>query len=354
VRPSARPDTLGATDVPTSAEHDDARQHAKRPTLEDVARLAAVSTATVSRVINGSPKVTGDTRRTVERAVARLGYRPSFAGRALALRRTATIGVVVADIRNPFFPEIVHAVEREAREHGYLPILCDIEGSRQGSEVRRLVDHGVDGLLVASMLTSEIDKLPIGDLPIVLINEGHPAFDDSYVIPDYRAGAALATRHLAELGHERIAHIRGPLAVYASAEREQGYLDELDAQGLEYVRSLPVPDFSPEAGRAGVHKLMGLKDPPTAVFVVNDYCALGVLHGLQDLGLAVPRDVAVVGYDDIWPARLPSIALTTVSSRIEAMSTVGTRMLLDMIATGELRADPVVLEPELAVRSTTA
>ena len=341
-------------DVRSPAEHDEGQQHPRRPTLEDVARLAAVSTATVSRVINGSAKVTGDTRRTVEDAIARLGYRPSFVGRALAMRRTATIGVVVADIRNPFFPEIVHAVEREAREHGYLPILCDIEGSRQGIEVRRLVDHGVDGLLVASMLTSELGKLPIGDLPIVLINEGHPAFTDSFVIPDYRAGAALATRHLAELGHERIAHVRGPLAVYASAEREQGYLDELEARGLEYVRSLPVPDFSPESGRAGVHKLMKLTDPPTAIFVVNDYCALGVLHGLADLGLRVPQDVAVVGYDDIWPARLPSIALTTVSSRIDTMSTVGTRMLLDMIASGDLRADPVILEPELTVRSTSA
>jgi LacI family transcriptional regulator len=326
----------------------------RRPTLEDVARLAAVSTATVSRVINGSTKVTGDTRRSVEQAIASLGYRPSFVGRALALRRTATIGVVVADIRNPFFPEIVFAVEREARERGYLPILCDIEGSRQGDEVRRLVDHGVDGLLVASMMTSELGKLPIGDIPIVLINEGHQAFADSYVIPDYRAGAALATRHLAELGHERIAHVRGPIAIYASVEREQGYLDELDARGLEYVRSVPVPDFSPEAGRAGVHKLMKLKDPPTALFVVNDYCALGVLHGLADLGLRVPEDVAVVGYDDIWPAGLPSIALTTVSSRIDAMSTLGTQMLLDMIAGGVTSAEPVVLEPELIVRSTSA
>lgn len=326
----------------------------KRPTLEDVARLAAVSSATVSRVINGKSKVTDETRRSVEEAIARLGYRPSFAGRALVLQRTATIGVVISDIRNPFFPEIVFAVESEARKHGYLAILCDIEGSQQGDEVRRLIDHGVDGVLVASMITSELRRLPTDELPIVLINEGHPAFEDSYVIPDYRAGAALATRHLAELGHDRIAHVRGPLSIYASVEREQGYLDELDTRGLEYVRSMPVPDFSPESGRTAAHKLMQLSAPPSAIFVVNDYCALGVLHGLADLGLRVPQDVAVVGYDDIWPARLPSISLTTVSSRIETMSTLGTRMLLDMIAAGSKRADPVVLEPELTVRSTSA
>jgi LacI family transcriptional regulator len=332
---------------------DERGDRARRPTLSDVARLAAVSPATVSRVINEHPGVRDDTRREVEGAIATLRYRPSFLGRNLALRSTRTIGVLISDIRNPFFPEIVYAVEREARRRGYLPILCDVEDARPDDHLQRLLDQGVDGLLVASTATDQLLELRRSGPPIVLVNQGHPAFTDTFVLPDYRAGGALATAHLVGLGHQRIAHVRGPLEVHASVERERGYLEELDRAGLDFARSVPVPDFSPEAGRAAAHELMRLPEPPTGMFVVNDYCSLGVLHGLADAGLRVPEDVSVVGYDDIWPARLASIDLTTVSAQIAEMARAGTDMLVDLIESGRDRAEATVLPPELMVRGTT-
>jgi LacI family transcriptional regulator len=305
-------------------------------------------------VVNGHPRVTDETRTSVLSAIEALNFRPSFWGRALALRRTKTIGVIVSDIRNPFFPEIVHAVEAESREHGYLPILCDVEGPASDQFAERLMDQGIDGLLAASAAGGDFSRFRSAGLPVVLLNHRDPAFTHSYVIPDYRAGAALATRHLVELGHQRIAHIRGPLEVSASVARERGYLDALEAAGLDYARVAPVPDFSPESGREAVVKLMRSAQPPTGIFVVNDYCALGVLHGLSDVGARVPGDVAVVGYDDIWPAHLPSIALTTVSSGMHTMGTIGTRMLLRMISEGVTWAEPMTLEPQLVIRATSA
>lgn len=336
-----------------AGENEGRGEAARRPTLSDVARLAAVSPATVSRVINENPGVRDDTRRGVERAIAALGYRPSFLGRNLALRRTRTIGVLISDIRNPFFPEIVYAVEQAARRRGYLPILCDVEDERPDDHLQRLLDQGVDGLLVASTPTDQLLELRRAGPPIVLVNQGHPAFTDTFVLPDYRAGGALATAHLVELGHRRIAHVRGPLDVHASVEREQGYLEELGRAGLAFARSVPVPDFSPETGRAAAAELMRLPEPPTAVFVVNDYCSLGLLHGLADAGLRVPQDISVVGYDDIWPSRLPSIQLTTVSAQIDKMARGGTEMLLDLIESGHDRAAATILPPELLVRGTT-
>jgi LacI family transcriptional regulator len=263
--------------------------------------------------------------------------------------------VIVSDIRNPFFPEIVYAAEQEARRCGFLPILCDIAEEQADPYVEGLLDHGVDGLLVASAQPDDTSfvRLRSEGLPIVLVNRSHPAFPEAYVISDYRSGAALATRHLIELGHTKIAHIRGPLSVTASVERERGYVEELELAGIEYVRVVSADDFSPEAGRQAVFRLMQLKERPTAIFVVNDYCALGVLSGLSDLGLRVPTDIGVVGYDDIWLARLPSIGLTTVSSRMEDMGRIGAQMLIELMSGQKPTVAAVTLPPQLQVRGTT-
>ncbi len=182
------------------------------------------------------------------------------------------------------------------------------------------------------------------------MNRPHPAFSDSYVVPDFTAGGALAARHLLALGHERIAYLAGPAGFGPSDLRLRGHLEALTAAGAAATPVAHLDEFTPAAARDATLGLLRAPNPPSAIAVVNDYCALGALAGVDDAGLRVPDDVAVLGYDDIWVADLPSIRLSSVSSHTPEMGRRATRMLLDQIAAGTVAAEPVLLAPELRVR----
>jgi LacI family transcriptional regulator len=266
------------------------------------------------------------------------------------------IGLVVSDITNPAFPEIARAVEDEARRQGFLSILCTVDEKLPSTDeyIHILVDHGVDGLVVASAKPEDRYLVELRDrgTPVVLVNRKHPAFEDSFVVSDNQTGAALATHHLIRLGHERIAHIAGPPWVSVSAERARGYLDAIQEVGLDFVRLVQVENFSPEAGRQAVDEAMKGRRRPTAILAANDYSALGVLQGLLERDLRVPDDVAVFGYDDTWVASLPSVNLSTVSSRHEEMGRLGAGLVIELIRRGASSGAPVILDPELRIRGT--
>jgi DNA-binding LacI/PurR family transcriptional regulator len=285
-----------------------------------------------------------------------LGYRPSRLAQALALRRTQLIGLVVSDIVNPFFSEIVDAVERAARTRQYIALLCSTPTIDESTReyVDYLVDQGIAGLLMASAnpRDSHILDLRAAGVPVVLLNRRHPDVMDCTVIPDLERGSYMATKHLTNLGHQRIAHITGPSGIVVSEERELGYRAAIKDSNLRYRKVVRMKEFSPDAGRLAIKDLMGDNRAPSAVFAANDYMALGVLQGLRELGLKVPDDVAVMGYDDIWLSKFAFIDLSTVSSQIRHMAALACNMLIDLVETRELTRPSLVLAPELVVRGT--
>jgi DNA-binding LacI/PurR family transcriptional regulator len=343
------PDAPGRSSLASSTRQ-------RRPTLLDVARLANVSSATVSRVVNGRLGVDDATRAAVEAAIAQLGYRPSRIGRALASKKTNTVALIISDITNPFFSEIAQAVEDGAVARNYVALVSSVSEAIPSTRAAAytLLDHGIDGLMIAAARPSDsyLAELQAQGIPVVVINRRADPFADPYIGTDCCAGGELVVRHLAQLGHTRIAHVAGPSAIAPNEQRVRGYFAGIAAAGLDYARIVHVPDHSPDAGRAAGAELLHDRTPPTAIFAVNDYCALGVIDAVEQAGLSVPDDVAVVGYDDTWIASLPGIQLTSVTSWMREMAETGVNLLLDLIEHNELYAPSVVKPPELRVRRT--
>ncbi|MGE5551864.1 MAG: LacI family DNA-binding transcriptional regulator [Bacteroidota bacterium] len=332
-------------------------------TIRDVAREAHVSTATVSRVINGSAPVNDETRFSVLGAIERLGYRPNGVARGLSTKKTKTIGLIISDITNPFFPEVARGVEDVLSVYKYNVILCntDSQPEKEAAYIRLLLEKGVDGIIFASVRT---DKSDLSDLerrgnPWVLAGRALPGIDRDCVTVDNVLGAYQATQHLLQLGHRRIGFVSGPFHVSASMERFTGFRQAAANHGLN-VDELPVieGDFRQAGGYAAAVRMLGLQPRPTALFVANDQMAIGALEAAHDLGVQVPEEMAVVGFDDIPTASLHTIQLTTVAQPKYEIGAAATRMLLDKIDRASvdgcrsLSSAKVVLTPKLQIRQT--
>jgi DNA-binding LacI/PurR family transcriptional regulator len=337
------------------------------PTLEQVAALAGVSRATVSRVVNGSPKVSPVVRAQVERAVAKLGYVPNRAARSLVTRRADSVALVASEpharfFSEPFFAGMVRGVSGALAETGVQLLLLIAQGLPDRQRLQRYVVGGhVDGVLLASLHGD--DPLPgaleRAGVPAVLVgrpadrgvDRGAPA---SYVDADNRGGAGKAVDHLARRGRHRIATITGPLDMGVGLDRLEGYRDGLGAAGLTVDEDLvEAGDFTEEGGAAAMARLLARPGPPVdAVFAASDLMAAGALRALRVAGRRVPEDVAVVGFEDSAVARYAQPPLTTVRQPIEEMGRQATRMLLAKIA-GEPGGMHLILDVDLIVRAST-
>jgi LacI family transcriptional regulator len=336
------------------------RPSAGMASIRDVARAAGVSITTVSHSLNRTRFVSEDARARVEQAVRSLGYVPSAVARSLKHNATRTLGMLVPSSSNPYFAEIIRSVERHCHTEGYNLVLCnsDDDVERQAVHLRVLAERRVDGLvLVASGDDAHVSEaLAELQLPVVLVDREIDGADGADLVEsDHASGAGLATRHLLALGHERIVCIGGPESLRPSQQREAGWRGTLAAAGrAALAQDVVRGDFTPQGGYAAMQQLLRQPVRPTALFVCNDMMAIGVLHAAQEAGVGVPRELSVVGFDDIDLAAYTQPPLTTVAQPKEAIGIETARLLLERIR-GE-RGEPrrVILQPELRVRASTA
>lgn len=333
-----------------------------RATILDVASQAGVHPSTVSRVLSGNSvsSIRPETRQRVLEAADRLGYRPSALARSLRLQKTLTLGMLVPDITNPFFSSIIKGAEDAARARGYNLILCNSEDEpeREAICLNALREHEVDGFLIASsqMADDTIAGLRAEGYPFVLLNRATRNTDDLAVVVDNHAAARNAVRHLAELGHRRVGHIAGPQDTTTGVDRYQGYRAAVVAYGLADDPGLAVEAqaFTVEAGHQALGIMLDGPARPTAVFAANDLIAIGMLHRLREAGARVPRDLSIVGFNDIPLAGLLEPALTTVRVPQLDMGAVGARLLIDRLEGRPIGDVRVTLPTELVVRASTS
>lgn len=330
-------------------------------TIEDVARTAGVSTATVSRALRGLPHVSAQTRASIVRVALDLGYVPSKSASNLATGRTRTVGVVTPHIAKWFFAHAIEAVEQELRADGYDVLLLvlppgpgQVRPRFDPEELRQRVDAVC--VLTVPLTGGELDGLRALALPTVFVG-GSVAGSMSVRIDDVEVGRT-ACEYLITLGHSRIAHIGGdpdePLNFHAPVDRRAGWLSALRAAGLDPDPRLDVVGrFTVDGGRAAMQRLLALDDPPTAVFAGSDEMAFGAVDAVRAAGLAVPGDVSVVGVDDHELSGL--LALTTVSQPVEEQGRYAAALLLAALRGDRTHAQEHKLLPvSLVVRGSTA
>ncbi len=298
-----------------------------------MARTAGVSVATVSRVVNDSPQVTEETRKHVSAVARRMGYVPHGGARSLATRRTHTIGVLLPDLYGEFFSEVIRGIDLTVREVGYHCLVSSARhnGAQLEAALRSMLGR-VDGVILMSPeFTGDISRRTLhGGLPVVLLNcpSPDPAFD-SLTIANYE-GAYDMVRHLAGLGHQRIAIIQGAPGNFDAAERLRGYRAALQDAGLAADPALEFGgDFTEASGAEAVREMLAMPARPTAIFAANDSMAIGALAALRDAGVVVPDGMALGGFDDIPMARYMVPALTSVHVDISALGERTAARLLD-------------------------
>ncbi|MFC4425032.1 LacI family DNA-binding transcriptional regulator [Deinococcus navajonensis] len=321
-------------------------------TLADVARVAGVSKMTVSNVINNKPSMSEATRARVLHALEVTGYVVNPAARALAGRRSNLIGVLTPRVHWPFVTEVLHGASVAAEDAGLnLGIFTTGQNETLERERAALLRTLADGVLLVAP-TADEHQLFAESLPVVTLG----AHGERSVQVDNHAGAGLATRHLLALGHRRIAHLRGTANhIRDAAEREAGFLEAMQAAGLS-VPGEAIQDglFSEAGGERAARRLLSLPQPPTAIFAANDRSALGVLRAAAALGLRVPHDLSVVGFDDIHAASVTDPPLTTVRQPLEQMGAAAATLLIDLIRGVPVVEPHVIFPAQLVVRGSTA
>lgn len=332
----------------------------KPTSIKDIAKVAKVSHSTVSRALSNSTLVNPETAEKIRRIASESGYRPSAAARSLVTRRSATIGVVVTNIADPFVAGVVSGIEDCADEHSFSVFLANsnAEPDREIRVVRSFEERRVDGIIVTSSRVGSmyVPLLTQMQVPIVLLNNQHPSqFVHSVMIANVQAGTD-ATRHLIELGHRRIAYMGDRSGYQSDTERFSGYREAIEAAGLPFEPQLVTHgDGKPEEAKSAMARLLALPQPPTAVFCYNDLSALGAIRQIRDSGLRVPQDISIVGFDDLYISEYMDPALTTVRQPMRQMGRMAMDTLLQIFANTNGEAGHDIKVPgELIVRASTA
>lgn len=346
------------SDLPSNGSPARSRDTQTPPTIRQVAALAGVSTATVSRVLARSGRVSADLEDRVRDAARQLNYQPNRAARNLRARQGSTVGVLIPDIQNLFFTAIVRGIDDEVTKFGYTLLLANSDGSAERERVYldTFRAEGVAGMLAIPSQNDEraFRQFLETGVPLVILDRTVPLPNVDLVSVTNREGAAEAVRHLVSLGHRRIAMLAGMEAHNVGSERKAGYFQALEAAGLDADPSL-VKDgaFEREAARNATFELLDLPDPPTAIFSGNNTMSLGVLQAVHERHLAVPGDLSIVGFDDMpWQVAMQP-PLTCVAQPTYDIGATAARLLLERIAEPGRPVRRVVLETSLVIRAST-
>jgi LacI family transcriptional regulator len=327
-------------------------------TIKDIARKLNISYATVSRALNDQYGVHPRTKEKILKAAREMNYLPNAIARGLVTQHTETIGLVIPDITNPFFPEVARGIEDRAEEEGYSVFLCNTnwEPEREARYLSLLGEKRVDGIILAPVS----NRNPLGReykdraLPLVFVSEARRGMGKSYVAIDNIQGGHIATQHLVRKGYRRIGFFGAAEDELTSEERYRGYAKALKDAGLqERKKFVRFGDYSSNTGNRIITDMIRKGDYPDAVFAVNDLFALSVMQGIQESGLRIPGDIAVIGFDDIPFASFPEIQLTTVAQPKYQMGRMAAELLLDQIQekSGAGKRE-IILATELIERGT--
>lgn len=329
-------------------------------TLEDIAKMVGVSRSTVSRVINGESNVNEETRQKVEKVIKELNFQPNLAARSLAAGRTKIIGLITpvgvnAIFSDPFFPLIMQNISSACNRKGYSIMLWLAEPEYERRTIHQVLYNGlVDGVIVSSMKLTDpiIQSLSEHNLPFVTIGRNPFEGNTCYVDSDNYNGARDAIIHLINLGRKRISCITGPMDTIVGIDRFKGYQDALKSYGFTLHPDLVIEgNFSENSGYFAAQKLISLKTD--AIFAASDVMAISAIRSIQDSGLTVPDDIAVIGYDDIPQAAVISPPLTTIRQPFSRMGSVAVDILLEMIEHPSSQPHRIVLPTELIIRASS-
>ncbi|MEY4531394.1 MAG: hypothetical protein RLZZ156_2115 [Deinococcota bacterium] len=325
------------------------------PTILDVAARAGVSKSSVSRVLLDSPSVSDATRQAVHQAIADLDFRPNLAARTLVSRRSGAIGVLVTDFHNPFFQDVLDGIDEITGLGKYTPIVVSgkrMQKSEEGA-LHRLLELQVDGIICVTATPQQHALQAAARITpmVILTRTPELPYVDSVVNDDFY-GARLVVQHLLELGHQHIAMIADDQEL-AGTDRIKGYQQTMKENGFEQNIQITPGGFTETGGYTGVKRLLQTNANLTAIFAANDLSALGVLNAAVELGLDVPNDLSVVGYDNIFASTLKHINLTTIDQRAKIIGETATKVLLERIENPRRAAQRIVTTPVLITRSTT-
>ena len=327
--------------------------------IRDIARRAKVSTATVSRTINHNPSVDPQLAQRVWKVVDELGYYPNTQARALVSGRSRIFGLIVSEITNPFFPEIVQTFENLAVENNYELLLTSTvhDPKRMELSVRRLIERRVDGvaILTFGMEDSLLEHLRYRNVPLVFVDVGPDTPHVSNILIDYQNGIRQAVQHLAGLRHSRIAFITGPLHLKSATARKDAFIKSMRESGLPADMVIE-GDHTLDGGMRALNQLISMAERPTAILCSNDMTAIGVMREAYDHDVKIPGDLSVIGFDDIRLAQFTTPPLTTVQMSQTELAKLAFRALMndvaDPAATSRVREYPLITN--LILRRSTA
>ncbi len=327
--------------------------------IRELAKKAKVATATVSRVINGTVPVSEKVTTRVRQAIEELNFFPNTHARALGSGRSRIYGLIISDITNPFFPELVKSFETIAVKHGQEVIVAntDYQPKRMELCVRRMLERKVDGvaIMTSEMEPGLIDMLRKSSIPLVCLDTAVVGKRISNIEVDYTGGVEQALDHLLQLGHRRISFISGPMNLQSSRTRHHAFCQYLQRKNIECKSSMIAEgNHRVDGGRSAMSRLLKLKLPPTAVLTSNDLSAIGAMGAIHEAGLTVPKDISLIGFDDIELSSFIQPPLTTLRASRTEIATRAFMSLFNASEKGEIDGTACRIEATLVVRESTA
>ncbi|QNI32341.1 LacI family DNA-binding transcriptional regulator [Alloacidobacterium dinghuense] len=326
--------------------------------IKEVAKLAKVSTATVSRTINGSDKVTPETAERVRRAIETLKFYPNTYARALGSGRSSLYGLIISDLTNPFFPELVKSFEEIAVQHGQEVLIANTNYDPHRMEVcvSRMLQRKVDGVAIMTSEMTEhlVEELAVRRIPLAFLDTAIPQKGVSNILVDYAVGIDAAVEHLTSLGHRAISFIAGPVSLTSARIRKRAFIHCLERNRIKLdPHFMEEGNHRTDGGYEAMCRLLDLKVRPTAVLTSNDMTAIGAMVAISERGLEIPKDISIIGFDDIELSSFTKPPLTTVRLSRQEIAKMAFRALYNTYQSGAAKGAQYPIETSLIVRQST-